>query len=114
MAIEVRSAIMRELDIIYNGSDALLHPIFETSGIAVNGTGRVATSRAIASILNITGTKSIKEVKDIPVRIVIHKQLLIGIGSFTEDKWCYLPSAGTLMTMNEIKESERQVKVEYM
>ena len=114
MAIEVRNAIMKELDVVYNGGDALLHPTFETSGIGINGTGRVATSRAIGSIFHITGTKSMKEIKDVPVRIVIHKQVLIGIGSFTEDKWCYLPVAGTLMTMDEIKELERQWEVEYM
>jgi len=112
MAIEVRYAIIKDVDVISDDHcGAMLYPIIKSSGIRISGTGRMITAKTCSSMFDVTGCNSMREIKHVPVRVALKNNILIGIGSYEDDKWCHLPSGGALMSMDELKKYERETEV---
>lgn len=112
MALHVQNTIMEDLDIVSDEHGVVLTPNF-ASNAGVNGTGRRPTVTALSSLLRISGVNSMKGVKNVPVRIVFHNNILVAIGHYCEDKWCYLPNGGKLISMENMKVEAEDEFVEY-
>lgn len=114
MSLDVRSAHIKSLDIRKDDhGSVVLAPDFSCKS-DVTGTGREPNALNITNILKICGSCSFREVIDVPVRIMFHKCVLIAIGHHSTDNWCHLPSGGKMLSLDKIKELEKEKEVEYL